>query len=75
MNASSQESCVAIVTGGSGGIGRASAERLGRDGYAVVVHYAGNQDAAEAAVAERWSSRASCAGATSRSTPSLRGLS
>ncbi|OLF13673.1 3-ketoacyl-ACP reductase [Actinophytocola xinjiangensis] len=40
---------VAIVTGGSGGIGRASAERLGADGFAVVVHYAGNRDRAVAA--------------------------
>ena len=50
MSASDQGSRVAIVTGGSGGIGRASAKRLGEDGYAVVVHYSGNQDAAEAAV-------------------------
>ena len=32
---------VAIVTGGSGGIGRAVAGRLGADGMSVVVHYAG----------------------------------
>jgi 3-oxoacyl-[acyl-carrier protein] reductase len=38
---------VALVTGGSGGIGRASAERLGADGFAVVVHYAGGKDRAE----------------------------
>ncbi|GAA5032472.1 SDR family oxidoreductase [Microbacterium fluvii] len=37
---------VAIVTGGSGGIGRASALRLAADGTAVVVHYAGNRDRA-----------------------------
>jgi 3-oxoacyl-[acyl-carrier protein] reductase len=41
----------AIVTGGSGGIGRAVAERLGADGQAVVVAYAGNAERAEAAVA------------------------
>ncbi|TSI13885.1 SDR family oxidoreductase [Brevibacterium aurantiacum] len=38
---------VAIVTGGSGGIGRTSAERLAADGFAVVVHYAGNKDRAD----------------------------
>jgi 3-oxoacyl-[acyl-carrier protein] reductase len=37
---------VAIVTGASRGIGRAIAERLGRDGANVVVTYAGNQDKA-----------------------------
>jgi 3-oxoacyl-[acyl-carrier protein] reductase len=42
---------VALVTGGSGGIGRAGAERLGADGFAVVVHYAGSKDRAEEAAA------------------------
>jgi 3-oxoacyl-[acyl-carrier protein] reductase len=43
---------VAIVTGGSGGIGHDVVVRLGQAGMAVAVHYAGNrsraQDAAEA---------------------------
>jgi 3-oxoacyl-[acyl-carrier protein] reductase len=38
---------VAVVTGGSGGIGTAVVERLARDGYAIAVHYAGNRDRAQ----------------------------
>lgn len=38
---------VALVTGGSGGIGRAVVERLAEDGIAVGVHYAGNKARAE----------------------------
>ncbi len=43
---------VALVTGGSGGIGRAVSLRLATDGFAVVVHYAGSADKAEAVVNE-----------------------
>jgi 3-oxoacyl-[acyl-carrier protein] reductase len=42
---------VALVTGGSGGIGRASAERLAADGMGVAVHYAGNKAKADETVA------------------------
>ncbi|MFD5445750.1 SDR family oxidoreductase [Streptomyces tendae] len=41
---------VAVVTGGSGGIGGAVARRLAADGMAVVVHYAGSARKAEAVV-------------------------
>ncbi|MEU0409162.1 SDR family oxidoreductase [Streptomyces griseorubiginosus] len=44
------EQRVAIVSGGSRGIGRRIAERLAADGFAVVVGYAGNKDAADEAV-------------------------
>ncbi|MDT0385946.1 SDR family oxidoreductase [Streptomyces dubilierae] len=42
---------VALVTGGSGGIGRAIVERLAGDGIAVGVHYAGNKARADETVA------------------------
>jgi 3-oxoacyl-[acyl-carrier protein] reductase len=43
---------VAIVTGGSGGIGRQTVQRLAADGMAVVVGYAGNPSAAKDVVAD-----------------------
>jgi nucleoside-diphosphate-sugar epimerase len=43
---------VAIVTGTSGGIGSSIAKRLARDGFSVVVNYAGKPAPAQAVVAE-----------------------
>jgi 3-oxoacyl-[acyl-carrier protein] reductase len=46
------ENKVAVVTGASRGIGAAIAQRLGQDGFAVIVNYAGSKDAADQVVAE-----------------------
>jgi len=45
------DSRIAIVTGASRGIGAAIAERLGSDGFTVIVNYAGSAAAAEAVTA------------------------
>ncbi|AYG84897.1 3-oxoacyl-[acyl-carrier-protein] reductase FabG [Streptomyces hundungensis] len=53
MSTTNEESAarVAIVTGGSGGIGSAVARALAADGMAVAVHYSGSAERAEKVVA------------------------
>ncbi len=48
MNMQTHPRQVAIVTGGSRGIGAAISERLAANGYAVAINYAGRRDDAEA---------------------------
>jgi acetoacetyl-CoA reductase len=43
---------VALVTGGTRGIGRAISERLAKDGYKVAANYAGNDEAAAKCASE-----------------------
>lgn len=47
---SNEAARVAVVTGGSGGIGRAVCARLAADGMSVVVHYVGNEAKAKETV-------------------------
>ncbi|HTD75606.1 MAG TPA: SDR family oxidoreductase [Steroidobacteraceae bacterium] len=49
---SNQTTRTAIVTGGSRGIGAAIAQRLAKDGFTVVINYAGNAAEAENLVAK-----------------------
>lgn len=43
---------IALITGGSRGIGKACALELGRNGYDIAINYAGNDEAANATVEE-----------------------
>lgn len=50
MSSKTLEGKVALVTGASRGLGRAIAERLGREGAMVAVHYGKNREAADEVV-------------------------
>lgn len=52
MTKQTTHSRVALVTGGSGGIGREVVKRLVADNFAVAVHYASNKEKAETLVAD-----------------------
>src|SRR3981189_2982663 len=67
---------VAIVTGSSGGIGRAIAERLGANRVNVIVNYRSDHDAAEQVVAtiEKSGGRAAAVGADVTDADELRDL-
>jgi 3-oxoacyl-[acyl-carrier protein] reductase len=69
-----RDSRTALVTGASGGIGRVAALRLARDGFAVVINYAGNPATAQTVCTEIVSGggRARVAQADVASAPDVR---
>lgn len=52
INTTDKTSRVALVTGGTGGIGKAIVEKLAQANFAVAVHYSSNQSKADAIVAQ-----------------------
>jgi NAD(P)-dependent dehydrogenase (short-subunit alcohol dehydrogenase family) len=52
MSSGELDGRVVLLTGASGGIGSVTARALGASGAALVAHYGGNRDGAEAAVAD-----------------------
>ncbi|HWZ48152.1 MAG TPA: SDR family NAD(P)-dependent oxidoreductase, partial [Herbaspirillum sp.] len=51
-NSLSLEGQVAVIVGGTGGIGRVTAQRLAAAGARIVILYRGKKEAADALVAE-----------------------
>lgn len=52
MNTPTQAPRIALITGGSRGLGKSAAVHLARDGVGIILTYVGNQQAAESTVAE-----------------------
>lgn len=73
-NAGELDGRVVLLTGASGGIGSVTARTLGARGAAVVAHFGGNRDGAEAAVADLPRDRRLLLHADMREAGSARGL-
>ena len=73
-SASELDGRVVLLTGASGGIGSVTARALGARGAALVAHYGGNRDGAEAAVADLPADRRLLVHADMREAGSARAL-